>query len=304
MSKKALLTGLLILASIAPAAAQIKGKLTGVVKDAQGNPVEKATVAILSTRSNAESYELSTNKEGRFYQIGLQPGYFQVTVKKTGYATKVLEARVSIDAETKLEFKLDTVDEVAQKSLSAADKVFLKGNKLYADQKYNEAAGAYEEAVKMNQMIWGYYLNLGLAYKKMDKRPEALGAFRKAVELSPESYSANKELGEALARDGAFADAKPFYQKAVELSPDDPDAHYNLGACLTNTGEQETALAHFQKTSELKPDYADAYYQMGTIYIGQNKIPEAIRSLEKFLELAPNHEKAQLARQLLQYLKK
>jgi tetratricopeptide (TPR) repeat protein len=304
MSKKTLLTGLLILASIAPAAAQIKGKLTGAVKDAQGNPIEKATVAILSTRSNAESYELLTNKEGRFYQIGLQPGYFQVTVKKTGYATKVLEARVSIDAETKLEFKLDTADEIAQKNLSAADKVFLKGNKLYADQKYDEAAGAYQEAVQMNQMIWGYYLNLGLAYKKMDKRPEALGAFRKAAELSPESYSANKELGEALARDGAFADAKPFYQKAVDLSPDDPDAHYNLGACLTNTGEQETALVHFQKTSELKPDYADAYYQMGTIYIGQNKIPEAIRSLEKFLELAPNHEKAQLARQLLQYLKK
>jgi len=54
----------------------------------------------------------------------------------------------------------------------------------------------------------------------------------------------------------------------------------------------------------LKPDYADAYYQMGTIYIGQNKVPEAKASLEKFLALAPQHEKAPIARQLLDFLKK
>ncbi len=304
MLKKSILTGLLILASTAQAPAQIKGRLSGTVMDAQGKPLEKASVIIMSARRATESFDLSTNKDGRFYQIGLQPGYFQVTVKKAGFATKVLEARVSMDEETRLEFKLDTVDAVAEKSLSEADKTFLKGNKLYADQKFAEAAVAFEEAVKMSQANWGYYLNLGLTYKKLDKRPEALAAFRRAAELSPESYSANKELGEALARDGAFADAKPFYQKAVELSPDDPDAHYNLGACLTNTGEQEAALSHFQKATEIKPDYADAYYQTGTLYIGQNKIPEAIQSLEKFLELAPDHEKAQLARQLLQVLKK
>jgi|WetSurMetagenome_2_1015567.scaffolds.fasta_scaffold121135_2 tetratricopeptide (TPR) repeat protein len=304
MPRKIILAGWLIVTCIAPGLAQVKGKLSGVVMDAQGNPVEKATVTIVSSRRVTEAYELTTSKEGHFVQVGLQPGYFQVTVKKTGYAPKVLEAKVSMDAETKLDFKLETADAVAQRSLSEADKLFLQGNKLYSDQKYAEAAGAYEEAVKLSQTNWGYYLNLGLSYKKLEKRPEALAAFRKAVEISPESYSATKELGEALGKDGNFAEAKTYYQKAVDLSPDDPDAHYNLGACLTNTGEQDAALAHFQKVAELKPDYADAYYQIGTIYIGLNKVPEAVQSLERFLELAPNHEKAQLARQLLQYLKK
>ena len=56
--------------------------------------------------------------------------------------------------------------------------------------------------------------------------------------------------------------------------------------------------------AELKPDYIDAYYQIGTIAIGQNKIPEAVAALEKFLSLAPDHEKAPVAKQLLEYLKK
>ena len=304
MSKKPFLAAAIVLAFSMTAWSQVQGKLMGVVRDAQGNPVEKASVHVVSTKTTSVAYDLTTNKEGRFLQVGIQPGYFQVTVKKDGFMPRTTEARVSLAGETNLEFKLDTADEVAMRSISAADKVFLNGNKLYAEQKYAEAAAAYNEAVGMSQTNWGYFLNLGLAYKKLDKKDEALAAFRKAVELSPESYSANKELGEALAKGSAFDEAKKYYQKAVDLSPDDPDAHYNLGACLTNTGEQEAALEHFLKTAALKPDYAEAFYQMGTIYIGRNMVPEAVQSLEKFLELAPTHEKAPLAKQLLQYLKK
>ncbi len=304
MFKKPFLAALIVLAVSVAVWPQVQGKLMGVVKDGQGNPVEKASVRIVSTKTTSVSYDLTTNKDGRFLQVGIQPGYFQVTVKKEGYMPKTTEARVGLAGETNLEFTLDTADEVALRSVSAADKVFLKGNKLYGEQKYAEAAAAFEEAVGMSQTNWGYYLNLGLAYKKLDKKVESLAAFRKAVELSPESYSANKELGEALAKDSAFDEAKKYYQKAVDLSPDDPDAHFNLGACLTNTGENDAALEHFRKTTELKADYADAYYQMGTIYIGKNMVPEAVQSLEKFLAIAPTHEKAPLAKQLLDYLKK
>ena len=303
MRKRAIMAILLGLMASAAAWAQIQGKLTGVVKDSQGNPVEKAVVTVVSTKTSA-SYELSTNKEGRFLQIGIQPGYFQVSVKKDGYLPKSTEVRVSLAGETDIEIRLDTADEIALKTVSAADQVFLKGNRLYGEQKYAEAAAAFEEAVKMNRLNWGYFFNLGLAYKKMDKKDESIAALRKAVELNSESYSSNKELAEVLGKGGAFEEAKTYFQKAVELSPDDPDAHYNLGACLTNTGEADAAQVHFQKAVDLKPDYADAYYQLGTIFIGQNKVPDAVRSLEKFLELAPNHEKAPLAKQLLQYLKK
>jgi tetratricopeptide (TPR) repeat protein len=304
MFKKSLIAAGIVLAVSVASWPQVQGKLMGVVRDGQGNPVEKASVHVVSTRTTSVAYNLTTNKEGRFLQVGIQPGYFQVTVKKDGYMPRTTEARVSLAGETNLEFKLDTADEIALRSISAADKVFLKGNQLYGEQKYAEAAAAYQEAVGMSQTNWGYFLNLGLAYKKLDNKDEAVAAFRKAVELSPETYSANKELGEALAKGSAFDEAKNYYQKAVDLSPDDPDAHYNLGACLTNTGEQDAALEHFLKTAALKPDYADAFYQMGTIYIGRNMVPEAVQSLEKFLELAPGHEKAPLAKQLLQYLKK
>lgn len=284
--------------------AQTTGRIEGRVLDAAGSPLQKAAVTIVSQKSATIHYELSTDAQGRFVQIGLAPGNYVVTVKKDGFAPLDREVHVGIAETTSLDFTLKTVEAALAKTLSQADSLFLKGNGLYASQKYDDAAGAYEEAIKRDAENWRYFLNLGLARKKLNQAEQALAAFRRAAALNPESTSANKETGEALAKAGEFAEAKPFYEKAAGLSPDDPDAQYNLGVCLVNLGASEAALSLFEKTVALKPDYADAYYQMATILIGQNKVPEAKASLEKFLALAPNHEKAGIARQLLDYLKK
>jgi len=293
-----------ILALALAAGAQFQGRVEGRVVDTVGAPIEKAEVSIVSQRTSSVHYEMSTDKEGKFMQVGLIPGYFLVTVKKSGLLTRSSEIRVGVAGEVKIEVKMETADQMTMKSVSEGDKLFLKGNKLFTEQKFVEAAAIYTEAVGLTPGNWGYHFNLGLALKKMDRRDEALAAFRKSVELNPESYSANKEMGELLAKAGSAAEARAFYEKAAALGPDDPDAHYNLGACLMNAGEAEAAFGHFQKVVELKSDYADAYYQLGTILIGRNQIPEAITSLEKFLELAPNHPQAPVAKQLLQALKK
>lgn len=301
--RTAALTAMILLAAVS-AWPQFQGKIAGRVLDKAGKPIEKADVTLVSQKSATLRYDLRTDKDGRFVQIGVMPGYFLLTVKKTGFAPGSKEIHIGVAGDESVEITLMSVEAAAERSLSAADKAFLNGNKLYAEQKYEQAAAAYNEAIALAPANWGYHLNLGLALKKSGKADEALAAFRKAVELNPESYSANKETGEALAKAGGFAEAKPFYEKAVSLSPDDPDAQYNLGVCLVNVGDSAGALPCFEKAVTLKQDFADAYYQMATIQIGQNKVPEAKASLEKFLALAPAHEKAGIAKQLLEYLNK
>lgn len=302
-------TGLLIFVAMLgclffPAYAQVQGKLEGRVFDQAGNPLEKVEVTIISQKTTAVHYNLLTDREGRFIQVGLMPGYYIVNLKKSGFAPASTEIRVTVAGEEKIQVTMKSLETVDQKALSAADKLFLRGNSLYASQKYAEAVAVYEEAIKSNSTNWAYYLNLGLAFKKLNRSEDALKVFEKAVELNPESFSANKEYGEALARVENIEAARKYYEKAVSLSPDDPDIHYNLGLLLHGTGEPELALSHFGKAIELRPEYAEAYFEMGTIYIGQNKVPEAIVNLEKFIQLAPKHDKAAVAKQLLEYLKK
>jgi tetratricopeptide (TPR) repeat protein len=299
-----LLIAAVLLALAGPARAQYQGRLEGVVTDSEGAPLAKVAITVVSQKSSAMYYNLTTDAEGKFSQVGFTPGYFQISFKKEGFLPKSAEIHIKIADVTKLAVTMEKGSEILEKALSEADKLFLKGNKLLEEKKHDEAVATFQEAIALTATSWGYHFNLGLAYKKLGKAEEALAAFRKAVELNPDSYSANKELGEALAKKDAFKEAVPYYEKAVALSPEDPDAHFNLGACLMNEGRTEEALAGFLKAVEFKPDYADAYYQIGTIYIGQNNSVDAVAALEKFLALAPDHEKAPVAKQLIEYLKK
>jgi len=302
---KNIIVGLLLAAAlISGLAASTTGKVEGTVTDTAGTPMAKVAVGIVSQVSSGVMFKVDTDVSGHFIQIGLQAGYYMISFKKEGFTPASKEIHVAIDETTKLEIKMDKAEASMELALSESDKLFLKGNALYQGKKYEEAGAAYREAIVLSGFQWGYHLNLGLTCKKLGKTDEAAAAFARAVELNPESYSTNKEYGEVLAKSGNAERAKMYYQKASELSPGDPDAFYNLGACLTNFGDNEAALAAFRKCVELKADYADAYFQMGTINIGLNMKDEAIADLEKFLELAPGHEKALLAKQLLDYLKK
>ena len=282
----------------------IEGKIEGVVSDSEGNPIAKVSVTIISSKMSSRKFQVTTNKEGKFIQIGIWPGYYQVSFTKSGFAPQSHEVRVSISETTRLDVKLEKVQVAAERLLSTADKLFLKGSNFYENEKYEEAVSAYKEAITLNAAQWGYHFNLGLALKKMENREASIEAFQEALKLNPNSFSCCSELGEAHAKNEEYEKARTFYLKASELSPDDPDAFYNLGVVLTNLSHTDEALKYFLRAVEIKDDYADAYYQIGTIFIGKGQNEDAVKNLEKFLELAPEHPNAKIAKQLLEYLKK
>jgi tetratricopeptide (TPR) repeat protein len=295
---------LAVLLVAAVAGAQFQGRIEGTVMDDAGNPLDKVAVTIVSAKLSSQKLDLKTDQNGRFTQIGLMPGFYVINLKKEGYAPRAVEVKVSIAEASKFEVTLERAAAEAERTMSKSDRLFLDGNKLYGENKFSEAATSYEEAIHLSPSQWAYHFNLGLAFKKMGKDEEARAAFSRALELNPDSFSVNKELAESLAKAGNYEEAKTLYRKALKVSADDPDLFYNLGLCEVSTGESEAALDSFSRCVALKPDYADAYYQLGTLYIGQNKTKEAVENLERFLQLAPDHEKAGVARQLLDYLKK
>jgi len=304
MKRQFLIAGWLLLSLALGSWPQVQGKIEGTVTDKNGRPLAGVEINIISTKMASRHFERKTDKNGKFVQIGLWPGYYQVNFKKEGYLPVSREVKVSIGESTLVDIKMEEVEKSIEKMLSKADQLFLKGNKLFAENKFAEAAAIFEKAISLNDTQWGYYFNLGLCYKKMGQSEKAVEVFQQSLKLNPESFIITKELGEALAKLGHYDDADEHYQKAVELNQDDPDVYYNYGVVLINLGKSPEALEAFQRAIELNPEHADAYYQLGTLYIGQNKTQEAIASLEKFIQLAPDDPKVKTAQQLLSYLKK
>ncbi len=282
----------------------VRGRISGTILDPAGAPVGKVTVKIVSQSMASIRFEVKSDAAGKFSQVGLQPGYYMLTFTKEGFKPASREVHVEIDTPTIIEVKLETSAAEAAATYSEADLLFLKGNKLFEEKDYAGAAAAFEAALQKSADQWGYYLNLGLAHKKLNAPDKAGAAFAAAVKLNPESYSANREYGESLAKAQDFQAALPYYQKAAALSPTDPDAFFNLGICLSQVEGPDAALAAYRKCVEIKPDYADAYYEIGTICLGQNKKEEAAAALTRFLELAPQHGKAEMAKKFLEFLKR
>jgi len=61
---------------------------------------------------------------------------------------------------------------VVQASTRAERRLVTKGNKLYTDRKYVEAASVYEEALKENPQSTSARYNLGLAQLRQVKNPK------------------------------------------------------------------------------------------------------------------------------------
>lgn len=72
---------------------------------------------------------------------------------------------------------------------------FEKGNELYRNGKYTEAAQAYESILKENKESAELYFNLGNAYYKSDKIAPAIYNYEKALLLSPNYNDAKVNLG-------------------------------------------------------------------------------------------------------------
>src|SRR5215216_7715842 len=84
------------LAMATPVGAQSTGMVKGVVRDAQGNPVDGAKVSIDMTEGVTRHFETKSNKKGEFVQIGLPPGNYTVTAEKDKQGSAPANTRVRV----------------------------------------------------------------------------------------------------------------------------------------------------------------------------------------------------------------
>jgi len=132
--KKSIILSCLICLLLSNLWPSVQGKIEGTVNDSNGNPLEKVTITITSLKASTGHINIKTDRKGKFIQVGLWPGRYQVSLKKSGYLPVSYEVRVRIAESTKLEVKMEKAEEAIERSLSQADRLFLKGYKPFAKQ--------------------------------------------------------------------------------------------------------------------------------------------------------------------------
>lgn len=157
-------------------------------------------------------------------------------------------------------------------SAASAPKDVKEGNKLYQQEKYDEAAEKYSQAKEESPDSEIIHFNLGAALYKQGQYKEAIEATTKALSTEDRELEAKAvynlanstyKLGSELAASdlnsaiGMYRAALDYYKRAIELDEGDKEAKYNhelverkLKVILDQLKNQQQQQDHDQKRDD------------------------------------------------------
>ncbi|UCF35533.1 MAG: tetratricopeptide repeat protein [Acidobacteriota bacterium] len=109
-----------------------------------------------------------------------------------------------------------------------------EGNKLFGEQRYDEARDKYIEGLEAAPESPLIKYNLGDAEYKLEKFQEAVNAYNEALSSEDRQIKAQSlyNLGNAYYRLGKFQESSEAYKDALRIDPSDREAKFNLEKAL------------------------------------------------------------------------
>lgn len=126
---------------------------------------------------------------------------------------------------------------------------------LMKKEKYEEAAAQLEELARTDGDRAGPYINLGIAYRKLDKLEEAKQALLIATERRDGNAIAWNELGIVYRKMGQFENARDAYKKSIRKGARYGKAYLNLGIlCDIYLEDLNCAMRNYKKYLDVSAD--------------------------------------------------
>jgi len=313
MRKTAVLVLAFVLAGAALAQVRGKGRLQGIVTDAESaKPVDGATVTLSPADGNTQPIIVKTNAKGRWSALGLTNGQWNVDIDAKGYATSrgtvnVSELQMLPAIATKLQAEAPVEEAPAAVQTSVVPQEIVDavnlGQEYFKIGKYAEAAAEFEKALPALPDNMSLKQFAAQAYYKAGDLPKAI-ALLEAVAASPATndgvvllltnlYLENNQLDEAKAR----------LATVPADSIKDPTVYLNIGILFLNKSNPSEALTYLTKAVALDANRAELFYYRGLANVQLKNNKDAKADFEKVLALAPESSEGRDAKQLIDSLK-
>jgi tetratricopeptide (TPR) repeat protein len=288
---------ILVIALSSVFAQRIMAGVRGKVSDIDGNPLANVKI-ILFDKMRGTRFEFKTNKNGKFFRMGLAASLYEVTYQLEGYQAIKMELEIKRDKTPFQEIVLLKFDKQA---LLQED--FEIGNKLFMEGKYLGAIAIFQEIVKQVPDYVEAYHKLALCFMETNESDKAIPYLEKAVELKPGFVPYYLTLGEMYLETGKADAAIEYFTKAVELQPDNAEVFFKMGKAYCTMQKYDKAVEALGKSIELEDSYAYSYYQIGIAYDKLENREKMIENFEKFLEMKRDAPEALHVKELIEQAK-
>ncbi len=166
------------------------------------------------------------------------------------------------------------------------------GDLLFGDERYFEAAFAYDRAKPgaSEQQLVRALMGEIRAFLQV---AEFSRVYREATSLralAPRNSVALALYGDAVWAAGLLQEAEPAYRDALALNPDEARARHGLARSLAAQNRLADAMTELQAALALTPTDSEFHYTLSSLYRRMHRFPEAADALEQYVRLLPNPE--------------
>lgn len=219
----------------------------------------------------------------KIFLIFLSSAFVLVSFAQTTATEWYTKAKQLYDEEKYLEAAV-AFDKTSQLDPKKED-AFYKAGWCYNDLgKFENAIDRLNKTVALNKNNHLAWHELGYAYKKTSKNELALSCLKKAIEIKPTYALAYKQLGDVYQKLNKDADAIIAYKKCYENDYENDDACYNLGYIYNGMAEYNTALEWLNKANRLK-ESVDVFNEIGFANYKLKNNDEAIIAYKSALKI-------------------
>jgi len=186
----------------------------------------------------------------------------------------VVSARYAYERSKENQKEFDkALDELQKKDSASAEKRLKKlvendpkdfaawmllGDIHFNDNKFDEAAKAYEQTLGLKKDFTPAILGLGRSLLGVKKFDEAIEVLKSAYALEPNSADTNHYLGEAYLQIRKGSLGVPYLNKAIEIAPDKKaELHLRMATLYKNAGAPQLAANEYKLFLQKRPDYPD-----------------------------------------------
>ncbi|MCK7518288.1 MAG: tetratricopeptide repeat protein [Ignavibacteriales bacterium] len=177
-----------------------QGRVSGIVTDEGGKPLEGVTVKLLSVKAQS-GFETKTNAKGEWKAFYVRGGTWEIDFEKEVYLPKKISVDIKEhDRNPRIEIRLVKMEGfVISESLKARVN---EGNQLFDAQKYEEAARVFERIVAEDPNAVILNKNIGNCYFQLQKYDLAEQSYLKVLEKEPEDAEIMMLIGNTYSNRG------------------------------------------------------------------------------------------------------
>lgn len=162
------------------------------------------------------------------------------------------------------------------------------GSLYFTQQKWREAAAAYQHAIDLRPDYQDAYYNLGLVLSKSHDIEHALVTWRALLELAPDHAGAHFQVGCLMMQKGQFNEALQQFAAIKEDNASYVEARANMATCCLQLGWLKQAKQHYLHVLDIAQEDAQTLYNLGVVCAQQGDLEEAISYYLRAIAIDPN----------------